>query len=151
VDRRALDLLECLIERRATELKNQPGPHAKAALAALQSAFKGEWLSGEPRLMADFLARLGAGAQAPLAKEKLRQLKGRHRRSEKGSFDRLHLALRYADTLGAHRQTDQAISALQPELTEYQEANGGVLPVSANDALGRLVVFLEGDRHYDRG
>lgn len=151
VDRRALDLLECLIERRATELKNQSGPHAEAALAALQRAFKGEWLSGEPRLMADFLAGLGTIPQAPLAKEQLRQLKELHRRAEKGSFDRLHLALRYADALNAHRQTDQAIAALQSELTEYQEASGGVLPVSANDALDRLIVFLEGARHYDRG
>jgi predicted Zn-dependent protease len=151
VDRRALDLLECLIERRATELKNQPGPHAEAALAALQRAFKGDWLSGEPRLMADFLAGLGAIPQAPLAKEQLRQMKELHRRAEKGSFDRLHLALRYADTMGAYRETDQAIAVLQSELIEYQQANGGVLPVSANDALGQLVVFLEGARHYDRG
>jgi predicted Zn-dependent protease len=151
VDRRALDLLECLIERRATELKNQPGPHAEAALTALQRAFKGGWLSGEPRLMADFLAGLGAIPQAPLAKEQLHQLKELHRRSEKGSIDQLHLALRYADTLGAHRETDKGIAVLQSGLTEYQEASGGVLPVSANDALGRLIVFLEGARRYDRG
>ena len=31
VDRRALDLLELLVERRAAELQNQPGPHAKSA------------------------------------------------------------------------------------------------------------------------
>ena len=151
VDRRALDLLECLIERRATELKNQPGPHAEAALAALQRAFKGEWLSGEPRLMADFLADLGAIPQAPLAKEQLRQLEELHRRSKKGSFDRLYLALRYAETLDAHRQTDQAISLLQAGLTEYQEASGGKLPVSANGALNRLIGFLEHPRRYDRG
>src|SRR6185312_734450 len=92
VDRRALDLLECLIQRRAAELKNQAGPHAKAALAALQRAFKGEWSPGEPRLMADFLAGLGAVPQAALAKEQLRQLDAMHRQSAKGSSDRLHIA-----------------------------------------------------------
>jgi len=151
VDCRALDLLECLMQRRAAELKNQPGPHAEAALAALQRAFKGEWSSGEPRRMADFLARLGAVRQAPLAKEQLRQLESLHRLQAKGSFDRLHIALRYAETLGAHQNTDQAISVLQAALTAQQEANGGILPASANNALNTLIVFLEAARHFDRG
>ena len=49
IDQRALDLLELLVERRAAELQNQPGPHADKALAALARAFKREWSSGEPR------------------------------------------------------------------------------------------------------
>ncbi|HEY7312595.1 MAG TPA: VIT domain-containing protein [Gemmataceae bacterium] len=151
VDRRALDLLECLIERRATELKNQPGPHAEAALAALRRAFKGEWLPAEPRLMADFLAGLGAIPQAPLAKEQLRQLEELQRRGEKGSSNRLHLVLRYAETLGAHRQKDKAIAVLQAALTEHQEAKDGTLPVSANNALAQLVLFLESPGLYERG
>ena len=36
VDQRALDLLEMLVERRAAELQNQPGPHRDRALAALR-------------------------------------------------------------------------------------------------------------------
>ena len=40
VDRRAIDLLELLVERRASELQNQPGPHADKALAALGRAFQ---------------------------------------------------------------------------------------------------------------
>jgi predicted Zn-dependent protease len=151
VDRRALDLLECLVRRRAAELKNQPGPHAEAALSALQRAFKGEWSSGEPRLMADFLAGLGAVPQAPLAKEQLRQLEALHRQQGEGSFDRLHIALRYAVTLAAHTRTDQAIAVLQAALTEFQQDNGGILPVSANDALGRYILLHEDARHYDRG
>src|SRR5262249_7353279 len=63
VDQRALDLLEMLVERRAAELKNQPGPHLEAALTALQRAFKREWSLGEQRLMADLLANLGAISQ----------------------------------------------------------------------------------------
>ena len=34
VDQRALDLLEVLVERRAAEVLNQPGPHVEQALAA---------------------------------------------------------------------------------------------------------------------
>ncbi len=151
VDRRALDLLECLSERRASELKNQAGPHVEAALAALGRAAKGEWLPGEPRLMADFLAGMGAIPQAPLAKEQLRLLETLLRREAKGSFDRLHVALRYANTLYGHGQPDKAIAQLQSALDEYQEANHGVLPPAANDALGTLIVYLEGKGHYDRG
>src|SRR5262249_55308421 len=66
VDRRALDLLEVLVERRAAEVQNQPGPHAGRVLAALQRAFKHEWSAGEPRLMADFLAGLGRITQPAL-------------------------------------------------------------------------------------
>jgi tetratricopeptide (TPR) repeat protein len=151
VDRRALDLLECLIQRRATELKNQAGPHAEAALAALQRAFKGEWSPGEPRLMADFLGGLGAVRQAPLAQEQLRQLENLHRQQPKGSFDRLHIAVRYAETLHAHQRNDQAITVLQAALNEHQETHGGILPASANNALNTLIVFLEGARYFDRG
>ena len=42
VDQRALDLLEVLVERRAAEVQNQPGPHAQKALAALVRASKGD-------------------------------------------------------------------------------------------------------------
>jgi predicted Zn-dependent protease len=151
VDRRALDLLECLSERRASQLKNQPGPHVEAALAALRRAAKGEWLSGEPRLMADFLAGMGTIPQSPLANEQLRLLETLRRREAKGSFDRLYITLRYANTLYGHGQSDPAIAQLQSALDEYQEANNSILPPAANDTLGTLIVYLEGKGHFDRG
>ena len=43
-----LDLLEAMIERKSSELQNQPGPHIDACLAALQRAFKRDWAEGEP-------------------------------------------------------------------------------------------------------
>ena len=89
VDRRALDLLELLIERRAAELLNQPGPHGEKALAAMQRALKREWTSGERRLMADFLASLGAIADAKLAEEQLRELSMLHREAKPGTIDLL--------------------------------------------------------------
>ncbi|MGA2799107.1 MAG: hypothetical protein ABSE63_16125, partial [Thermoguttaceae bacterium] len=39
IDQRALDMLELMVERRAAELKNQPGPHAEKALKAMRRAF----------------------------------------------------------------------------------------------------------------
>ena len=50
IDRRALDLLELLIERRAAEVLNQPGPHVQAGLTAMQRAFDREWSDGELRV-----------------------------------------------------------------------------------------------------
>ena len=117
-------------------MQNQPGPHVEAALAALQRAFKREWSPGEPRLMADFLAGLGGIAQPALAKEQLRQLEVLHREAKPAPFDRLHIAHRFAETLDSYTRTDEAIDLLQAALKEFQEANDGVLPVSANNAAG---------------
>ena len=44
-------MLEALVERRAAELVNQPGPHRDKTLAALERSFKRVWSPGEPRLM----------------------------------------------------------------------------------------------------
>ena len=81
VDQRALDLLEVLVERRSSEVLNQPGPHVERALAAMQRAFRREWSAGEPRLAADLLAGLGRIAQKPLADEQLRELETLHQQS----------------------------------------------------------------------
>jgi hypothetical protein len=151
VDRRALDLLEVLVRRRAAELKNQGGVHADAALAALKRAFKGEWSPGEPRLMADVLANLGRVPQGPLAAEQLRQLEALRRREAEGSFDRLHVAQRFAETLAAYGRTEQAVALLEPAVAEYQQASGGALPVQANPALNALLAILEGGRQFRRG
>jgi tetratricopeptide (TPR) repeat protein len=151
VDRRALDLLEVQVERRAAELQNQAGPHRDRALAALVRAGKRAWSPGEPRLMADFLAGLGTISQQPLAKEQLRQLQELHAAAERGSQDRLHIALRHAMTLAGYQRRNDGIDLLQAALDEFQQANDGVLPVSANPALSSLVSLLEDVGHFDRG
>jgi predicted Zn-dependent protease len=151
VDQRALDLLEVLVERRAADLQNQPGPHAAKALAALERAAKREWAPGEPRLMADFLAGLGAVPQPALAKEQLRQLEGLHRASAAGTYDRLHIAHRYAEALNAHSGRADAIDLLQAALKEFEEANGGTLPTSAHSAVLTLVALHASAGQYDRG
>ncbi len=151
IDNRALDLLELLVERRAAELLNQPGPHAAKALAALERGFKREWSPGEPRLMADFLAGLGTSSQAALAKEQLRQLEVLLRDSVTGSFDRLHIAHMYAETLDGYSRRPEATDLLQAALKEYEDANGGILPTSTNPALETLIGFTENAKHFDRG
>jgi Flp pilus assembly protein TadD len=151
VDHRALDLLEVLVERRAAEVINQPGPHVEKALAALQRAFKREWTPGEPRLMADFLAGLGHITQPALAAEQVRQMESLYREAAPGSSDRLHIALRLANVRWAYGNNDAAIDLLQLELGDYQRANGGVLPLDANDPLSTLISYFEQRGHHARG
>jgi len=151
VDQRALDMLEAQVERRAAEVQNQPGPHLDRALTLLQRAFKRDWSPGEPRLMADFLAGLGQIGQPALAQEQRRQLKELHDAAALGSLDRLHIGHRYAATLRNYSRTADAIDLLQVALKEFQDANNGVLPVSANEPLASLIIFLEGEGHFVRG
>ncbi|WP_020476056.1 VIT domain-containing protein [Zavarzinella formosa] len=151
IDQRALDLLELLVERRASEVQNQAGPHADKALAALQRAFKRGWSSGESRLMADFLAGLGRVPQAAISTEQLRQLETLHRDAATGSSDRLHIAWRRAETLAIYARAAEAMDLLASALMEFEDANGGILPVSANPPLSTMVSLTENARHYDRG
>jgi Tfp pilus assembly protein PilF len=151
VDHRALDLLGLLVERRAAELLNQPGPHAQKALTALQRAFKRKCSDGEPRLMAQFLEHLGRISQPKLAEEQLRQLRSLHAEAAKGTVDRLYIARHLANVLWNYSRHDEAVDLLQTALDEHQEAAGGVLPASVNDVLGTLISYLESRRHYARG
>jgi Flp pilus assembly protein TadD len=150
-DLRALDLLELLVAYRASELINQPGPHADRALAAMERAFKRDWSPGEPRLMAEFLADLGVMSRAALAKEQQRQLEALHRDAKPGTYDRLRIAQRYAETLNAYTQRVEAMDVLAAALKEYADARGGVLPAVVNGSLDTLIGIAEGARHFERG
>jgi tetratricopeptide (TPR) repeat protein len=151
VDRRALDMFEVQVKRRAAEVKNQPGPHVEAALAAMQRAFKGEWLPGERRLMADLLASLGRISQAPLAAEQVKQLESLHRAEKPDTYDRLHIAHAWARCLWTYSKQNEAVDLLQSALEEYRQASGGRLPVAAQAAFGGLISHLESQRHHARG
>ena len=151
VDRRALDLLEMQVKRRASEVKNQPGPHVAAALAAMQRAFKGEWLPGERRLMADLLSSLGHITQAPLAAEQVKQLEALHRAEKPDTYDRLHIAHAWARCLWSYSKQNEAIDLLQSALEEFRQASGGRLPNTAQSAFGGLISYHEAQRHHVRG
>lgn len=151
IDRRALDLLEALVERRGAELLNQPGPHVQKSLAALQRAFKGEWSDGEERLMADVLASMGRIVQAPLADEQVRQLEELYRRQQRDTFDRLHIGLRLANAHWNYDRHNRAIDLLESALKEYEQAMQGKLPTTANEAVTTLVRYLEDRGQFVRG
>ena len=151
VDRRALDLLEVQVRRRAAEVKNQPGPHVAAALAAMQRAFKGDWEPGERRLMADLLASLGRITQGPLATEQLAQLRNLHRSEKPESYDRLHIAYAWARCLWSYSRLGDATDRLRAALEEYRHASGGTLPSTAQSVFSTLISYLESQEHYARG
>ena len=100
VDRRALDLLEMLVERRAAEIQNQPGPHTQRALTAMRRAWKRAWSPGEPRLIAELLASLGHIAQQPLADEQVAELETLHRDAQRGTADRLKIGTAWRRPIG---------------------------------------------------
>ena len=122
VDRRAFDLLEVMTERRAAELRNQPGPHVDKAVAALQRAFKRQWSPGEERLMAEFLAALGAIPQEKLAAEQLRQLEAFYNNSKPDSQQRLDMACAWARALWSYNRRQPALDLLQSEVDRYPTA-----------------------------
>jgi len=146
-DRRGLRLLEAVVERRAAEVKNAPGPHADKGLAALRAAAAGSWLAGERRLMASFLASLGRIPQAPFAEEQTRELADLHRGEAQGTIDRLEIARMLASTHWAYGRADEAIDFLEPAIAEYKAARGG-LASEANPSVDALLSWLSARGRY---
>ncbi len=149
VDRRALDLLELLVERRSAELLNQPGAHAERALGAMRRAFEHTWSEGEPRLMAELLVSMEVIFDANLAAERRREFEALHRMAKPGSEERLYVAHAWAKALVEHDGRD-ILDVLSAALDEHQAAHDGMLPVSANAALGWLVEVLSTAGHHAR-
>ncbi|MBM79618.1 MAG: hypothetical protein CMJ78_03365 [Planctomycetaceae bacterium] len=150
VDLRALDLLEMLVERRSSEVQNQPGEHIQRALTAMQRAFKREWSAGEPRLMAQLLASMGRISQKQLAEEQMRELNELLKREELGTLDRLHIAYHLAQCERNYGGLDDATALLKSEIVSYEERNGR-LPAHVNHILSTYISYLEAQRHYIEG
>jgi tetratricopeptide (TPR) repeat protein len=143
VDRRALDLLEMLLRWRAARLKNQPGPHADAALAAFRRAVKPAWTEGEPRLMADLLHSMGNVDIPALRDEQLKLLEKLYKGEKPGTPVRLHIANRYGQTLNMYSRREASADLLAAALKEFQQAHNNVLPPSANNAIETYIGTLE--------
>ncbi|MBI2932083.1 MAG: tetratricopeptide repeat protein, partial [Planctomycetes bacterium] len=148
VDRRALRLLEFAVERRACDQSHGAQPHVTAALRALKEAEGGTWADGEAEMMAGFLASQGPIVPAALAEEQLRQLRALHQGAAPGTEARLTIAGHAASALWSHGQKDAAVRILGPALDERRQANGGLLPVSANDPLSAYAGYREGMGEY---
>ena len=156
IDQRALDLLEMLVERRAAEIQNQPGPHVGRALAALRRAWKRQWSPGRTaahgrpaRLVGPNLAaQAGRGANRPIA---IAHQQSSPAAAGGNADDRLQIGCDLAGAYWNYSRCDQAIDLLSASLDEHQAACGGVLPAAANGALGTLIGYLEARTQHARG
>jgi tetratricopeptide (TPR) repeat protein len=138
VDQRALDLLEMLVERRSAELQNQPGPHAAAAVAALQRAMRPEWSPGEPRLLAQMLADMREIKQPTLAAERINVLRTLHEAVRGQPYDRLMIAYALAESLRDSNQRSLAMDELEPALAEHLQSTGGKRTSAAVESVSLL-------------
>ena len=151
-DLRALDLLEAIVERKSSELLNQPGPHVDACVAALQRAFQREWSVGEPRMMSHFLHQLGGLSNEKLKAEQLRELRELQRLAPLHSRDHLAITTDLCNLLfWNYSQRHAALIEMELVVTNYTQANNGKWPHLDNELLGRYVAMLEGSSHHDVG
>jgi tetratricopeptide (TPR) repeat protein len=145
VDRRALDLLESMVERKSAELLNQSGPHVDAAVAALKRAFEHAWAEGEPRQMPDFLQSLGKITQPKLAAEQMRQLTELHRQAEPGTDDRLFIAYSLArGHFHSYGEREKGIAIMENAIREFDQTHQAGWPLNAAPPLSGYIEFLEG-------
>jgi tetratricopeptide (TPR) repeat protein/outer membrane lipoprotein-sorting protein len=148
IDLRALDLFEALIERKSSEVLNQPGPHVKASVAALKRAFEREWADGEERQMAAFLASLGRITQKEIADEQLRQIRTLFERVEAGTDDSLHIGWSYASLLESYSDRNKAITFMETVIRAYERTHPDGWPSHANSPLSGYIGLLESSRRY---
>ncbi len=149
IDRRALDLLEALVERKSSELLNQPGPHIDACRAALQRAFQHDWAEGEPKMMAAFLTQLGALPNEKLKAEQLRELFELQKLVPSLSRDHLSITMDFCQLqFNGYGDRDAALRHMEVVVAEYAQAHQGVWPFQDDEILSRYVTLLESaNRH----
>ncbi|MEO1995930.1 MAG: hypothetical protein ABGZ17_11710, partial [Planctomycetaceae bacterium] len=143
IDHRALDLLELVVELRATQLQNQPGPHVRAALAALKRSDQRAWSDGEPVMMSRLLAALGNLAPAALADEQLRQLQAFFDGAQPGTLSRLQIAQHLTQARWNYGDRDRSLLVLETAIREFDEASQRRWPVAGNGVLSDYCSKLE--------
>jgi Flp pilus assembly protein TadD len=152
IDLRALDLIEAVIERKSSEVLNQPGPHADACLAALERAFGHQWADGELVQMANFLSRLGALHHPKLLDEQLRELRELQKLASGAARDHLLITNNLSNLLfWSYGRKDDAIRQMEAEVRSFAQAHNGIWPHQDNDVLGSYVSLYEGTGRHSAG
>ena len=149
IDLRALDLFESMVERRASEVEDQPQPHVDAAVAALKRSFEREWAMGEVRQMARLLQSLGRISQKELNVERLRQLRALQKLTKSGTDDHLYVSWYLANALyHSHDERQGGISTIASATTSFEGTHAEGWPNNANEALTGYVGLLEAAGRY---
>ena len=147
-DLRALDLLEAMVRRKGAEVLNQPGPHAKAAVAAMQRAFNRDWEEGEKLQMAEFLTNMNKITNETLAAEQLSEIRQLHAQATAGTDTHFRMSWYLAEVLGWNDQQEQAIQLMEVALREYHEKNEPGLPAELLSPFEGYVGLLESKKRY---
>ncbi len=151
-DLRALDLLEAFVERKSSEILNQPGPHIDACLAALQRAFQRTWTDGEPLMMSEFLQRMGGFTNDRLKAEQIREMRSLILLTPAGSRDHLKLTSNLCQLLfWNYSLHDEGLQTQEAEYQSYLQANEGIWPHADNEYLSRYAQMLEGANRHAAG
>lgn len=144
VDARALDLLEAIVERRASEVLNQRGPHVTAALAALRRAFEREWTKGEHGLMSAWLASLGKLPDPQLQEEQLRELAALSKLVPENSREQILIIRDKCKLLyWQYGQKREALTEFSAALRAYEQAQKNKRSNEDNHLLQELVSMLQ--------
>ncbi len=141
VDRRALFLIEFMVEARAAAQAQGGEPHGVRALAALKEAFKEEWIDGEEPMMARFLASGGQFVE-PLRAEVLAQLAALHAAAAQGSQARFEIGTHRGYALWNNDVRQESVDVFSAALEEYRTASGGLLPAHAHGHVTNLSGYL---------
>ena len=155
IDKRACDLLEAMIERKSSQVLNQPGPHINAAVAALKRAFEHEWADGEIVQMAAFLDGLGRMKHASLNDERIRQLRALLKMTESGTDKNLSVAWSLAHALyfsdkGLNAERNESISVMEVAIRNFEQANPAGWPSRVNTQTAGYIDLFKRMRRYAR-
>ena len=151
-DLRALDLLEALVERKSSEVLNQPGPHVDACLAAMRRAFERTWAEGEPRMMASFLYQLGGLPNEKLKAEQLLELRRLQESVRVNTRDHVSITTDLCRLIyWNYSLKDNALREMEVAVGNYTRANNGFWPHLDNELLREYVSMLEGAGQHAAG
>ena len=157
---RALDLLESIIARRASEVQNQPGPRIERAAQAMRRAFDRQWQQGERVMMASFLENLNSITQPALRIAQLEQLDDllkaeRDGDSSSKTEDALEIAHSRAKTMWNYKDkksaaSDDLLMALNEYLSEKKSDSNADTFEMSNPAWSTLSTSIRYQQHFGR-
>lgn len=148
-DLRALDLLEMMVERRCSEVLNQPGPHIERAAAALQRAAGAVWQPGERRQMSGLMRSLGQISAPKLAAAQRALVERLRNELAVGTVDRLWVSHDLAHLqFYSYSQKPVGLELMQVALNEFRSENSGPWPPAENQFLDAFASMYEAVGRY---
>lgn len=147
VDRLGLKLFEMQAAAHASRIRNQPGPHAERAVAAIRSLSAHEWQHDELSPVAERLSHLGKLNNAQLQKVRFETAMDLLAKAKEGSAERLGVALRCASIAERDSHQDRPIEILDAEFRTYLSQTSAWCS-EAGQVLDRLVRHLHRQKRF---